>query len=208
LSEQHRGALALVSGRPIAQLDSLFEPWRGAAAGVHGAERRGVDGRIFMSDDTPADKAASAALDRLRPTLHDVAKRLPGVLLEDKGRTLAVHYREVPEKAEEIRPMVERLASEHGDALRLIAGKMVFELQPRHHGKHGVIAAFMAEKPFRGRAPVFIGDDTTDEDGFGEVNRRGGLSVRVGPESAATEAVCTLPSVASVLDWLRGSFTG
>jgi trehalose 6-phosphate phosphatase len=81
---------------------------------------------------------------------------------------------------------------------------MVFELQPRHHGKHGAIAAFMAEKPFRGRVPVFIGDDTTDEDGFGEVNRRGGLSVRVGPAGAQTKAVYVLPSVSAVLGWLRG----
>ena len=82
---------------------------------------------------------------------------------------------------------------------------MVVELQPRHHGKDGAIAAFMAEPPFRGRVPVFVGDDTTDEDGFGEVNRRGGLSIRVGPADAATAAVYALPSVAAVLDWLRGT---
>ncbi len=85
---------------------------------------------------------------------------------------------------------------------------MVLELKPIHHDKGRAIAAFMAEKPFRGRVPVFIGDDTTDEDGFAEVNRRGGVSVRVGPESPATQAVFTLPSVSAVLDWLRGSGTG
>jgi trehalose 6-phosphate phosphatase len=113
--------------------------------------------------------------------LQEIADRAPGVRLEDKGRTLAVHYRQAPEKAGEIRGLIDRLLREEAERLRLIAGKMVFELQPRHLGKDGAIAAFMAEPPFRGRVPVFVGDDTTDEDGFAEVNRRGGVSIRVGP---------------------------
>jgi trehalose 6-phosphate phosphatase len=208
LAEQRGGALALVSGRRIAELDRLLQPWRGAAAGIHGAERRGADGSVATSGNVPADRKASAALDRLRPALSDLAARVPGVLLEDKGRTLAVHYRQAPDKAEMIRSALDKLLREHGDTLRLIAGKMVFELQPCHHGKHGAIAAFMAETPFRGRVPVFVGDDTTDEDGFAEVNRRGGLSVRVGPEGDMTQAVCGLSSVSAVLDWLRGGGDG
>jgi trehalose 6-phosphate phosphatase len=207
LTEQHEGALALVSGRRIAELDRLFRPWRGAAAGVHGAERRPVDGSVAKSENTPADQAAAVALDRLRPALTALPRRMPGVLLEDKGRTLAVHYRQAPERAAELRSALEALAREHAKALRLIAGKMVFELQPRHHGKHGAIAAFMGEKPFRERVPVFVGDDTTDEDGFAEVNRRGGVSIRVGPADAATNAVYALPSVSAVLDWLRAAGT-
>jgi trehalose 6-phosphate phosphatase len=103
--------------------------------------------------------------------------------------------------------VVENLVRQEASALRLIDGKMVLELKPVHCDKGRAIAAFMAEKPFRGRVPVFVGDDTTDEDGFAEVNRRGGLSIRVGSESAATEAACTLPAVSAVLDWLRGSDT-
>ena len=102
---------------------------------------------------------------------------------------------------------MERLLRPEAAALRLIDGKMVLELKPIHHDKGRAIAAFMAEPPFRGRMPVFVGDDTTDEDGFAEVNRRGGLSVRVGPEGAATQAVHGLPSVSAVLDWLRGGST-
>src|SRR5204862_92618 len=83
-----------------------------------------------------------------------------------KGRTLALHYRAIPEKDAEIRDAMERLAQNESGSLRLIAGKMVFELQPRHRNKGAVIAAFLAEPPFRGRRAVFIGDDTTDEDGF------------------------------------------
>src|SRR5207302_5940003 len=124
------------------------------------------------------------------------------------GRTLALHYRAVPEAGAEIRDRAERLLREHGDWLRLIAGKMVVEFQPRHYGKGAAIAAFMAERPFRGRVPVFLGDDTTDEEGFAEVNRRGGLSIRVGAAPAApaapaaTGASYALPSVAAALGWL------
>ena len=158
---------------------------------------------MVTSGDTQADRDAAFALDRLRPALRDLAERIPGVLLEDKGRTLALHYRAAPEKAAEIRSAIDRGPREHGENLRLIAGKMVFELQPRHHGKHGAIAAFLAEEPFCNRMPVFVGDDTTDEDGFAEVNRRGGVSIRVGPPSAKTEAMYALPSVSAVFDWLR-----
>jgi len=82
---------------------------------------------------------------------------------------------------------------------------MVVELQPRCHGKGRAIAAFMAEPPFRGRVPVFLGDDTTDEAGFAEVNRRGGISIRVGPPSRDSAALYDLPSVRAVLGWLAGT---
>jgi trehalose-phosphatase len=98
------------------------------------------------------------------------------------------------------------LTSDDGGALlRLIAGNMVVELQPLCYGKDGAIAAFMAEPPFGGRLPVFLGDDTTDEDGFAEINRRGGVSIRVGTPAAATAASFVLPSVAAALAWLAGS---
>jgi len=208
LAGERDGALALISGRPIADLDRLFHPWHGAAAGLHGIERRRPDGSHVESGATPADAAAAAALDRLRPELQVLARQRPGVWLEDKGRTLALHYRAVPEAESEIRDRAEQLLREHGEGLRLIPGKMVVEFQPRHHGKGAAIAAFMAEPPFRGRAPVFLGDDTTDEEGFAEVNRRGGVSIRVGAPLATSAAACRLPSVAAALDWLAGTPTG
>ena len=208
LAEQRDGALAVISGRSIDDFDRYLRPWRGAAAGVHGAERRDAAGRIVGSGEGADDRQAAAALARLRPMLGRLERRMPGILIEDKGKTLAVHYRQAPEKEAEVRAAVESLLRPEAALLRLIDGKMVLELRPVHHDKGRAIAAFMAEPPFRGRVPVFIGDDTTDEDGFAEVNRRGGLSVRVGPESAATEALCTLPSVASVLNWLRKSSAG
>lgn len=202
LAEQRDGALALVSGRPLTDIDRLFRPWRGAAAGLHGAERRRPDGSLAPSGSDPADLAAAAALERLRPLLVDLARRWPGVRLEDKGRTVAVHYRQAPDQGDEIRRAIEQLVRQSVDRLRLIAGKMVVEVQPRHHGKNRAVAAFMAEAPFAGRPPVFLGDDTTDEDGFAEVNRRGGVSIRVGAAAAATAASYALPSVADTVDWL------
>ncbi|MGE0257939.1 MAG: trehalose-phosphatase [Alphaproteobacteria bacterium] len=208
VARQRGGALAVISGRRIDDLDRYLRPWRGAAAGVHGAERRDAAGRIATGGNSVEDRRAAAALARLRPALREIERRIPGVLLEDKGRTLAVHYRQAPEREPEIRAAVASLLRRETAALRLIDGKMVLELKPIHHDKGRAIAAFMAEEPFRGRLPVFAGDDTTDEDGFAEVNRRGGVSVRVGPESSATKAAFSLPSVAAVLDWLRGGGAG
>jgi len=203
LATRRGGALALVSGRRLADIDGLFRPWRGAAAGVHGAERRRADGSLLSHPDSPADLAAAAAVDRLRPVLTNAARRMPGVLLEDKGRSLALHYRAAPDRGREILELATTCVRQVDDGLRLIAGKMVVELQPRFYGKNGAIAAFMAEPPFRGRTPVFVGDDTTDEDGFAEVNRRGGASIRVGGP-AETAAVYALPSVSAALEWLAG----
>lgn len=208
LSRRRGGALALVSGRRLADIDRLFSPWRGAAAGLHGAEGRRADGSPAPSGDSPEDRAAAAELDRLRPRLIDLVSRLPGARLEDKGRTIALHYREAPERAAEIGDFAASLVQEGGDWLRLIVGKMVVELQPRCHGKDRAIAAFMAEPQFDGRLPVFLGDDTTDEDGFAEINRRGGVSIRVGATSSATAACYMLPSVAATLDWLAGNVRG
>ncbi len=178
LARQRDSALALISGRTLADLDRLFHPWHGAASGVHGAERRGADGSMADSGRSAADQAAAMALERLRPSLADIAGARPGAWLEDKGGTLALHYRAVPEDGPEIRRTLERLAESESDTLRLIAGKMVLELQPRHYDKGAVIGTFLGEPPFRDRRPVFIGDDTTDEDGFAAVNRRGGVSIR------------------------------
>ena len=197
LSEQRQGALALISGRPLAQLDRLFKPWRGGAAGVHGVERRRADGTL----DRVHDSAGESALDRIRPKLAALAAGGSGLIVEDKGATLALHYRAVPDREPEIRASAEVLLRETGAALRLIRGKMVVEFQPRNANKGSAIAAFLAEPPFVGRRPVFVGDDATDEDGFVEVHNRSGISIRVGPP-CETAADYNLPSVEAVITWL------
>jgi trehalose 6-phosphate phosphatase len=198
LSAQREGALALISGRPLAQLDRLFRPWQGAAAGLHGLERRRADGIL----DCVVDGDSAAALDRLRPKLAALAADGAGLTLEDKGGTLALHYRAAPQREPEIRAVVEALHRESASALRLITGKMVVEFQPRSADKGRAIAAFLAEPPFLGRRPVFVGDDTTDEDGFAEIRRRGGIAVRVGLFDGVTAANYRLPTVGAVLAWL------
>jgi trehalose 6-phosphate phosphatase len=197
LSEQRQGALALVSGRPLAQLDRLFRPWRGAAAGMHGVERRRADGTL----DRIRDSAGESALDRMRPKLAALAAGGSGLIVEDKGATLALHYRAVPGREPEIRVSAEVLQREAGAALRLIKGKMVVEFQPRNANKGSAITAFLAEPPFVGRRPVFVGDDATDEDGFAEVHNRGGFSIHVGSQ-CVTAANYHLPSVEAVITWL------
>jgi trehalose 6-phosphate phosphatase len=200
LARQRGGALALISGRPLAELDRLFRPWHGAAAGLHGVERRRADGTL----DHRIDHAAAAALDRVRPRLAALARDRRGLILEDKGGTLALHYRAAPDCADEILAAAEALQREAGKALRLIAGKMVVEFQPRGADKGAAIAAFLAEPPFLGRLPVFVGDDVTDEDGFAEIDRRSGVAIRVG-RPADTRAGYGLPSVQSVRAWLAQS---
>jgi trehalose 6-phosphate phosphatase len=112
-----------------------------------------------------------------------------------------LHYRAVPEREAEVLAVAERLHRSTDPDLRLIRGKLVAEFVPRDANKGRAIAAFLAELPFLGRRPVFIGDDATDEDGFATVNQRGGIAVRVGPASE-TAAPYRLPSVAAVLAWL------
>jgi trehalose 6-phosphate phosphatase len=196
LTRRHDGALALVSGRPLADIDRLFRPWRGAAAGVHGIERRRADGSL----DHGANPAAAGALDRLRPRLAALAAADRRLMLEDKRDTLALHYRAAPAREPEIRSLAAALALAEA-ALRLIPGKMVVEFQPRGADKGAAIAAFLAEPPFAGRLAVFAGDDMTDEDGFAEISRRGGIAIRVGPP-APTQAGYRLPDVRAVHDWL------
>lgn len=191
------GAVALISGRPLAQIDALFQPLLLAAAGLHGLERRRADGSL----EAPA--AASQALARLKPVLAAYAADRPGVLFEDKGQSLALHYRLAPRYGAAICRIARYLVRGAGGELRLIEGDKVVELQPSGADKGKAILAFLAEPPFAGRIPVFAGDDTTDEDGFRAVTKRGGLSIKVrGGRVAATAAPYGLPSVTALHAWL------
>lgn len=203
LGGRREGALALVSGRVLADIDRLLAPWQGAAAGLHGAERRRADGTI----ERILEDGAARALARLRPRLLRLAGAMPGVFLEDKAAALALHYRAAPAREESLRAATRRLAAECAPALRLLDGKMVLEFRPASTTKGTAIAAFLGEAPFRGKRPVFLGDDASDEDGFAEVNRRGGLSVRIGPP-ADSAARFALPSVAAALAWLAPGRSG
>lgn len=190
------GSLALVSGRSLDDLVRLLAPFSGAMAGQHGRERRRSDGSVLRSP-------VPAALARAAPVLADFAERHPGVMLEDKGGTLALHYRQAPSLAAACRELVRRVVDSSGGALKSIDGKMVVELMPRTAGKGQAIAVFLAEPPFQGRMPVFVGDDSGDEDGFVVINRSGGISVRVGAGPSAARH--RLADVAEVFAWLARS---
>lgn len=195
------GAVALVSGRSLDTLDRLFPPLRSLpAAGLHGLERRGIDGARHASPAPPAALAEVAAEARR------VAEAYPGAIVESKGPNLALHWRRAPQAAAALRALA---AAElpRLPGYRLQAGDHVLELRPGGDADKGsAILAFLAEPPFRGRVPVFLGDDLTDERGFAAVNARGGISVLVGDraDSAARHA---LRDPSAVRAWLAAACT-
>ncbi len=191
------GALALLSGRSLVDIDRLFAPLALSAAGVHGAERRRGDGTV----ERPTAADGGRLLAALREPLGRFAARHRGLWLEDKGLALALHFRQAPEHEGEVLALVAELTRGHADGLRVVSGKMVVEIQPCGADKGRAVAAFMAEAPFRGRRPFVAGDDVTDEDGFRMANELGGISLRVG-DSRESAARCRLPSVAALRRWL------
>lgn len=193
LARRLDGALALVSGRTLETLDALFAPLRLPAAGVHGLERRAAGGHV-------PGAAAPPALERVATRARAIAQAHPGALVESKGAALALHWRAAPAAAQAF----ERLARDELPRLpgyRLQPGDQVLELRPGGADKGAAIAAFLESPPFRGRLPVFAGDDLTDEHGFEVVNAHGGLSVLVGRRTDSA-ARYHLPDPAAVLGWL------
>ena len=140
-------------------------------------------------------------LAKARRRLAAFAEVNEGVLLEDKGLTLALHYRNAPEVTEAAIAVAEQAVAESAGALVLLQGKMVCELKPPGIDKGRAIAAFLEEPPFAGRHPVFAGDDLTDEAGFAAINARGGVSVRIG-EGRPTAARFGHRDVAALQMWL------
>lgn len=187
------GALALVSGRGIDDLDRLFAPLRLPAAGVHGCELRDADG----ARRTLAFDRGIAA--RLHASARELAAALPGVLLEAKHAAVALHYRQAPMLAAQVREGAARIAAAL-PGIALQPGAMVCELKPAEADKGRAVDVLCAAAPFRGRTPVFVGDDLTDEHAFAAVNRADGLSVLVGARPSA--ARYALPAPADVHAWL------
>ncbi len=195
LSEGLGGALSLISGRPVADLDRIFGGTRFAAAGGHGAELR------LHRDDavTTTDWSLPApVLERIRV----FAGSDPGLLLEEKRGGVSLHYRRAPQLEEQCTEFVHQLLPELEQDFRLIDGKMVFEFAPKEHHKGAAITEMMQQDPFAGRRAIFVGDDVTDEDGFRAVNALDGITIRVGG-SRDSEAKYALSDVAAVRRWLE-----
>ncbi len=190
------GALALVSGHSLANLDQLFSPLRFIASGVHGCERRTAGGHVLR----PEVDAATIA--RVHAQLAEFVRGHEGLLLEDKHYAVAMHFRRAPEMRDEVYRVMNEALKQLGPVFALQAGKSVLELRPSGWTKGSSITSFMQAAPFAGRTPVFIGDEVTDEDAFAVVNEMTGVSIRVG-NPAATLAQHRLGGVAEVLRWLK-----
>lgn len=190
------GALAVVSGRSLADLDRWLPQPGSPRAGLHGLERRNAAGRHFLHPAPAGLRNAVAA------AFTPMLARHPALLLEDKGPAMAVHYRRIPEIDAEVRLRMEEIAEKLGSAVTVQYGKCVAELRPAGIGKGTAVAEFLAEPPFLGRRPVFVGDDLSDAHAFAAVNARHGLSIAVGREDLGAGHL--LPDVAAVRRWLAG----
>jgi trehalose 6-phosphate phosphatase len=184
------GALALVSGRPIADLDRLFAPLRLSAAGVHGAELR------LDPDSEPALAPGIAPLpSALRTAVNDVLSDFPGTFVEDKRFSLAVHYRQAPDVGGPLRARLADLVEPfRKTGIAMLDAHCAFELKSSRFDKGKAVAAFLSTPPFRDRTPIFIGDDDTDEPGFAAVAARGGCAYSVGRPRPGVVATFANPS--------------
>ena len=193
LSERSGGAVAIISGREIAQLDRFLAPLVLPAAGVHGMEMRGADGIVRHSR---IDEDAAGAVTR---AVREFADRR-GLLAETKTGSVALHFRSHPESETACRAFAEDLLRDWPE-IHPVQGKMVIEFKLGRRDKGSAIADFMTQPPFELRRPVFVGDDVTDEDGFTETVRRAGLAIKIGPEPTA--ARYRLADVAAHRAWLE-----
>jgi len=194
-AQRMNGALAVISGRPVASIDHYLQHRVAAVAGIHGAERRTASG------DFQHVALDAAAMSDYRTQLLEFAQAHDGVLLEDKDISMALHFRRAPEWAAACRRAVDDCVAASRGALARLDGKMVVELKPTAVNKAQAVAAYMCEAPFVGRQPVFVGDDITDESAFVLAKELGGYGVIVG-HRRPTAATAMLPSVAELHAWL------
>lgn len=195
LQDDMDGALAFITGRSIAAADKLFAPLKLRIAGLYGLEHRLRPGGPVKTADEPADIAALA--DEIEAEFAD-----GNVHVERKGPILAIHTRAAPHLLARSIELVEQALERLPRGYRVLPSNAGVELMPLEAVKGAAIRRFMDMAPFRGRRPVFLGDDTSDESGFEIVNGSGGLSIRVRPRGK-TEATHAIADVAGVLAWLE-----
>lgn len=187
------GRVAIVSGRTLSEIDRISGSAAPSASGVHGLERRRRDGSLVSREASPGVRVAVAAFSAF-------AADRPGVLVEDKGVSAGLHFRQAPGSESEASRLAHRVADETG--LTLQPGSMVLELKTPGADKGQALTAFMAEPPFAGAMPIMLGDDLTDEYGFRAAAALGGFGVLVG-RGRETAAAHRLADVDAVLDWLE-----
>jgi len=195
LSRRTGGAVAFVSGRPIAELDLIFSPLQLPAIGGHGAELRISAGQEAVPPRLPLLDAD------VKRRFAAIAEADPGIILEDKGYSLALHYRLAADKERLVREAAADICAGLSDApLELLPGKLVVEIKQSGFTKAVAVRELMTYQPFTGRHPIFIGDDVTDRGVFKVVPDYGGLSICVGPPIAGVDFCFEQP--ADVRRWL------
>lgn len=189
------GAVALVSGRSVADIDRHYPGARMPLSGQHGVEWRGADG-VHRSSTLDARR-----LDRARATLAEAVARHPGLILEDKGFSLALHYRQRPPLAAYCHRLMKAVRDDIGADFAVQQGKRVVELKPAIADKGAAMLQLMTLPAFISRKPVFVGDDITDENGFAAANLLGGSSVKIG--QGKTVAKWRLRNITELMTWLH-----
>jgi trehalose 6-phosphate phosphatase len=165
------GALAIVSGRPLSDIDRRLSPFKGPAAGEHGCGIRRSDGsKTETREGVPPDVYAA---------LSALTKTHPGTHVEAKPHSVAMHFRQAPEAARALEAAMIALETKSAGTLELIQGSMVLELRPRGHSKARAVMDLMCHAPFAGRRPIFVGDDIADEEGIAACERMGGAGYNV-----------------------------
>lgn len=192
VSERLDGALAIVTGRPLADIDRFLAPMQPPAAGQHGREIRlpGQAAEESLPPDLTKEEAAVRAF---------VADR-DGTAAERKSGSVGVHYRQAPQHEAAARELMEGLLATR-DELMLMRGKMIYELKEKGVHKGLGVETLMAVAPFAGRRPVMVGDDVTDEDGFRAAQSFGGAGVKVG--EGETEAHHRAADLWAIHQWLK-----
>ena len=183
LRQRCNDAVAVVTGRPVAQVDALLGDAPFAVAGEHGAVMRHGPGLALVTPDLPS--APQSWIDAAKT----LAARHPGASVELKRHGFVLHYRAVPDMADIFQLAMRGLLTERPSEFTLLAAKMAWEIRPVGIDKGHAVAGLMASSPFAGRVPVFVGDDVTDEDGMAEAERRGGVGLLVGRDFQDAAAV-------------------
>ncbi|KKC37455.1 hypothetical protein WH87_13115 [Devosia epidermidihirudinis] len=190
-------AFAVITGREIADIDRYLAPLHLPIAGAHGTQRRRADGVI-----EEVDMAHVVAAEEIAHSIAPLIEANPGLVLEAKEGSVALHYRQSPELETAARIAMEDAVNGVTD-FTIVPGKMVFEARARGISKGTALRAFMREEPFLGRTPIFIGDDITDEDGFIAAQELGGVGIKLGEgETAARMRIADVHSVHALIQGL------
>jgi trehalose 6-phosphate phosphatase len=191
------GAVSVISGRAIADLNGLFAPLRLPMAGQHGAE-------LWLNESRHVEAHPSTELASILAPVYAYAKKHQGIYVEDKGASVAFHYRGVEDKRDTLRALLKEAVAHSARAYNLLDSHLAFDIRPNGANKGHAVDWFMATPPFAGRIPVFAGDDNTDEDGFAAALALHGHAIKVG-DRVPSIAPWNFHNPAAFRNWLERS---